>query len=398
MPFRNWRDFGKTGKCAVARRLVPARDNGRLLETSPQIVLIAEPDRATAEFIANVLHQVGLRTIFTLDLEGTITNIGEHCPDLLFLNPILLDGRTLDLCRELRSFGLSCSTPVILILKPEELSRRGRIFENCECDYITTPLVPAEIVTRMRTYLGLRQANARLSEINAEHVELLAMAQRSCMPRPEDMPDARFHAEVRQLLPAGGDSYDVLKQDGGHFDYVVADATGHSLASSFWTLAFKTLLTEYSYLRFPPLDALELVNQALLRILPDETFLTATYARLDRVAGRLTLVSAGHPPAILVPSEGRHIHVVHQIGDVIGGFGDAVFGFEEISVKKGDRFFLYTDGMVDGGNGQSEGIAQLVEALRRVRNSPMQVIVSEVIQEMTATRKDDDVVLMGVEV
>ena len=73
-------------------------------------------------------------------------------------------------------------------------------------------------------------------------------------------------------------------------------------SGSYWTLALKTLLSEYSYLRFSPADALYLINRSLIRLLPPEVFFTTAYLRVNRTAGEVLLLNGGHPPMIYLPT------------------------------------------------------------------------------------------------
>lgn len=119
-------------------------------------------------------------------------------------------------------------------------------FEAGGVDYITKPLEGKEILARVGTHLRLKQANERLLELQADRIRQLVQAQGTIMPSPQELPEARFEIALRQVMEAGGDFYDVIPVGEGVVDYVVADASGHDLAASFWTAALKTLLNEYA--------------------------------------------------------------------------------------------------------------------------------------------------------
>ena len=139
------------------------------------------------------------------------------------------------------------------------------------------------MIARVRTHIRLKRAYESLAELQAQRIQKLAAAQEAFMPRPEDIPEARFRVAFTQVLKAGGDFYDVIPVSGEVIDYVVADASGHDLGASFWTAALKTLLSEYCNAVNSPREVLHLVNSALLRILPQGVFFTMIYARLNRV-------------------------------------------------------------------------------------------------------------------
>lgn len=219
------------------------------------------------------------------------------------------------------------------------------------------------------------------------------------MPVPQDFPEARFHVSLRQVLKAGGDFYDVIPVGPQVVDYMVADASGHDLVASFWTAALKTLLAEYANPVNSPRDVLHSMNGTLCRILPEGVFFTLIYARLNRQNGRLSLVNAGHPPAIAIPGDGKDAVVVHQKGDVIGAFPDVIFDVKELTMQPKDRFLLYSDGLVETGVLREEGLSRLTRACNTWSGTSLETMIQSVVSDVTTGLTfRDDVVLMGVEV
>ena len=202
---------------------------------------------------------------------------------------------------------------------------------------------------------------------------------------------------MRQAQSAGGDFYDVIDRGDQQFDYIVADASGHDLSSSYWTLALKTLLFEYSTLQFSPADSLYLINRALRRILPDGVFFTLVYANVNRATGRVSLLNAGHPPAIVISGRSDTARVIEQSSDVLGCFTDASFARIELQVDPGDRIFLYSDGLADGAMREGMKLHALLTALNR-KESLEQVVEEVFCKRLQEFPTNDDVLLMGIEI
>jgi sigma-B regulation protein RsbU (phosphoserine phosphatase) len=200
-------------------------------------------------------------------------------------------------------------------------------------------------------------------------------------------------------MQAGGDFYDVIPVGEGVVDYVVADASGHDLAASFWTAALKTLLNEYATAADCPLNILRSLNSALGRILPTGVFFTMIYARLNRQTGKLLLANAGHPPALVLRTGDTEAAFVEQEGDVLGAFEEAVYEVTELELAKGDRFFLYSDGLLDVAGGREQGMQSLPEACSSQRLLGLGDTVRSVVSELAINAvPEDDILLMGVEV
>jgi sigma-B regulation protein RsbU (phosphoserine phosphatase) len=181
-------------------------------------------------------------------------------------------------------------------------------------------------------------------------------------------------------------------------DYLVADASGHDLAASLWTASLKALVAEYAGPLNLPIEIVRSVNSSLCRLLPPGAFFTLIYARLNHRTGSLSLVNAGHPPAIVVRAGGVEPVVLLQEGDVVGAFPDAVFGTAELNLKPGDRIFLYSDGLIEVRGSWAEGLGRLTDACHSRRTMSLEGLVPALVDDvMAGVCAADDTLLLGVE-
>lgn len=363
------------------------------------LILIVDDDTTTNLILAEVMQRAGFETVSAFDVGGALARLKARLPDLILLDVNLPDGSGFDLCRRLQNTPESSHIPVLFISGSEDLTAKVRGFEVGGVDYITKPLAGAEIIARVTTHLRLRKTCERLCELQAERIQRLAVSQQALMPQPEDIPEARFQVSLNQVLPAGGDFYDVIRVGPQITDYVVADASGHDLGASFWTASMKTLLSEYASPLNAPRDILCSINRTLIRILPEGVFFTAIYARLNRNTGRLLLANAAHPPACLIFEKEQKVLVPRQEGDVIGAFHDVEFGLEEIPVRPGDRIFLYSDGLIEMRAPLAMAINKVAEACHAFRAEPLAAAVKSIVRNVTGHAVPrDDAILLGVEV
>jgi phosphoserine phosphatase RsbU/P len=362
------------------------------------LVLVVDDDSITVRTLDGLLKRAGFRTASARDAAGALQAIREHNPDLILLDVNLPDGCGFDVCRSLQDEGSAFTAPILFISASEDTSTKVKGFEAGGVDYITKPIVGAEVIARVRTHLRLKRAYERLVELQAERVRQLASAQQNLMPRPQDVPDARFQVSIHQVLAAGGDFYDVIPAGQGVVDYLVADASGHDLAASLWTASLKALAAEYSGPLNFPIEIVRAINGSLRRILPPNAFFTLIYARLDHRTGRLSVVNAGHPPAIVIHPDECEAVILRQEGDVVGAFTDAVFGTAELTVKPGDRVFFCTDGLIETGGSYESGLERLAGACMSRRNLSLQEHVPAVVDDvMAGLNPADDTLLVGVE-
>ena len=317
---------------------------------------------------------------------------------LILLDVHLPDGNGLDLCRKI---AVPSGLPILFISANDDVDTKLEGFAAGAVDYIAKPLSGPEVLARVRTHLRLRAAYESLAELHSERINRLVASQQSLMPLPGSLVEARFEVFLRQAMLAGGDFYDVIPSGSHSVDYIVADASGHDLGLSLWTASFKTLLAEYASILYTPTDILAILNASLLKILPEEKYFTAIYARLNRATRQLVLVNAGHPSAILYSTRTRSVRLLQQEGDLLGVFPEVSFGLLELEVEAGDRLFLYSDGLVELGASRWEGMTRLQEACRGYADLPLGAAVGAIaraLREDSAYESEDDAVLMGIEV
>jgi phosphoserine phosphatase RsbU/P len=363
-------------------------------------ILIVDDDAVTVRVLEAMLGQEGYRTLTARRGDDGRMLAARHRPDLVLLDVQMPGENGLDVCRALKADPQLAAMPVLFVSGEGDVASKVAGLDAGAVDYVTKPFHRAEVLARVRTHLRLSRASRALIELQAVRVAQLASAQHAILPQPDAWPEARFAVEYRPLCEAGGDFYDVLQPGEGVIDYLVADVSGHDLASALPTAALKALLHQNCTITESPEQALKTVNSVLRTVLPDGHFATLVYARLNRARRRAVLLSAGHPPVIHVPQVGNAV-AIEQVGDVIGAFENPVFEQRELPVAPGDRLFLLSDGLVQpvAGLTQDQQIARLAAECGRRRTAPLATAISELVDLLfEGIEPKDDVVLMGIEV
>jgi sigma-B regulation protein RsbU (phosphoserine phosphatase) len=162
-------------------------------------------------------------------------------------------------------------------------------------------------------------------------------------------------------------------------------------------------LRQYSGPLFAIEETMRNMNSVMRTILNEGYYLTACYAQLSRSRRTLRLVNAGHPPPIVISRDGES-KLIRAEGDPLGVFGSVVFQKQEVELRPGDRFYLYTDGLIEDQRlpaaGRSLGLERLANSCGNRRdvslNESVRAIVADVKPDLSAV--DDDLLLLGVEV
>jgi len=353
------------------------------------------------DLLARILVSEGFGVARADDAVSVFAQFAVGAPDLVLLDADLSGESGFDLCAKLKSHPETSEVPVIFLSAQDDPVTRIAGFDAGGVDYISKPFVAREVLARVRVHLRLRDATECMRRNQRARIEELRQAQQSILVAPEEFPEGSFAVAYEPLDAVGGDFYDVVPLRGGAIGYFVADISGHGVAASFLTAAVKALLRHHSGPLYTPEDTMRDMNATLRATLTDAHYVTACYARLSRSRRNLSVVSAGHPPPILTSQDGES-KLAKIESDPLGVFGSVVLHKLEIEVMPGDRFYLYTDGLVEDweqpAGGRSGGIERLRAACGRRHDLSLTDAIQAIVAEVRPKTVEDDLLLLGVEV
>jgi sigma-B regulation protein RsbU (phosphoserine phosphatase) len=362
-------------------------------------ILVVDDAPTNVDLVTGVLGAEGFRTL-TADNGCDALHVARSGqPDLILLDVLMPGESGFETCAHLKSDPLTADIPIIFLSSLDDVKSKVAGLKMGGVDYITKPMHGEEVLARVRVHLRISETNRALVEQQRARLNQLRDAQQAILVRPEDLPEANFAVYYKPLEEAGGDCYDVVPLGSGIFAYFVADISGHGLSAAFLTSAVKALLRQYAGPMFSPEDTMRGVDSVMGQMLGEEQYLTACYARLNRQTHRLSVISAGHPPLILVSRAGVP-QTVELDSDPLGIFGGAILQRTDIKVSRGDRFFMYSDGLIESspGGGRREGLERLVDACVRHRGLPLAESVNATVKDVTGCCVEDDLVLLAAEV
>ncbi|MBS1825946.1 MAG: SpoIIE family protein phosphatase [Acidobacteria bacterium] len=369
------------------------------LREAPKILVVDDTPMAL-ELVQSVLDAEGFHTLAAENGAQATEMARSHQPDLILLD-VMMPGETgFETCARLKSDPATTDIPIIFLSALDDLTSKVTGLKIGGVDYISKPVHAEEVLARVRVHLRIHSQNRTLLREQRARLERLRDAQQAILVRPEHCPDARFSVYYRPLEEAGGDFYDVLSVDPDVVAYFVADISGHGVNAGFLTSAVKALLRQYSGPMFSPEDTMRGIGSVMRQMLDEEQYLTACYVRLNRRTRSLSVVSAGHPPLIVVSAAGK-AETLDMESEPLGLFSTAVLQRRDRRLRKGDRFYLYTDGMIESAtNGNRRtGLAQLVEACIRNQHHPLESVTRSIVGDILAepAKAPDDLLLMAAE-
>jgi sigma-B regulation protein RsbU (phosphoserine phosphatase) len=201
--------------------------------------------------------------------------------------------------------------------------------------------------------------NARLLEEERakqhmeEELDVARAIQQSLLPRRLPS-DGWFRACGSSVAShqVGGDYFDVIPASADAWTAVVADVSGKGVSSALLASLLQGAFLAVSHSNTDLAERLGQMNTLLYERTEGEKYATIFYCQLDR-GGRLRYVNAGHCPPIIARADGK-LETLAATGTPVGLIETANFETQEVALRAGDKIVVYTDGVTEAQNPQSE--------------------------------------------
>ena len=197
-------------------------------------------------------------------------------------------------------------------------------------------------VSTLKRYIS--EAAARIDK----ELEYAKQIQLSVLP--VNFPNNDNYAINAQMIAAkevGGDFYDFYKLDDNTVAFLVADVSGKGIPAAMFMMTAKTIIKDLAERGLPVNDVFTLANEKLCENNESGMFVTAWMGILDLKSGKLQYSNAGHNPPIIKHSNGTVEYLKSRAGFVLAGMDGIRYRVNELQLERGDRIFLYTDGVTE---------------------------------------------------
>lgn len=152
----------------------------------------------------------------------------------------------------------------------------------------------------------------------------------------------------------GGDYYDCLKLNDGRFALIMADVAGKGVPASLLVSTLNASLNAYLDLQVPLEHLAKKINSIIYNASPANKFITFFISILNPATGELDIVNAGHNPSLLLRKD-KTLKKIDAGGVAFGMFDMGLpFEGEKLTLEKGERLLLFTDGIPEAMNYKEE--------------------------------------------
>ncbi|HEY6478105.1 MAG TPA: PP2C family protein-serine/threonine phosphatase [Polyangia bacterium] len=160
---------------------------------------------------------------------------------------------------------------------------------------------------------------------------------------------SQLHISAKQTAPAGnsGDFFEVIQLRDGRVTVVLCDVSGNGPSAAAPVGNLRWVLRQAIARGEGPGAVLATLNECMVQQRIDDRFATAVCARVDAVAGRAEIASAGHLGPFVRRAAGSAEDLASAAGLALGIFPGQLYPETCVELGPEDALVLVTDGITD---------------------------------------------------
>jgi len=161
-------------------------------------------------------------------------------------------------------------------------------------------------------------------------------------------------ASMRTAKEVGGDFYDFFFVGDNKLAFLIADVSGKGIPAAMFMMTSKSIIKSYAETGISVEEVLSKANNELCRNNDAGMFVTVWLGIIDLKTGIVSCSNAGHNPPALLKKDGTVSYMNEKCGLVLAAMENINYKKFECKLTKGDKLFLYTDGITEAINENEE--------------------------------------------
>jgi len=370
-------------------------------------ILCIDDSKLNRAFIIKILSPLNMAVDEAENGIAGLEMIKRNSYDLILLDIIMPEMDGFEFLKEFSRDAREQFIPVILMTGLDDLNSKIKGLSTGADDYLLKPLNEQELIARVLSLLRLKNANTELFEKNMlikKELEAAKKIQRYIVPSDFSFIDYPSISGIyKPIEDIGGDFFDCYKIDNNRSAFLIADVTGHGIPAAL-TMTMAKMLFSMSAPKFSGANELmREINRQMKGTLLDTQYVTAFYLIYDQNSKKLSYTNAGHTRALYYRESKNQVLALDSFGWFIGISDDCEYEEKSMNVARGDRLFIYTDGITEAKNNSAEDfgevrLAKFIRDNNHLRGERFCVELMKIIDSFTdKTPINDDIAFLNIE-
>lgn len=368
-------------------------------------VLVVDDSRAQRRILSSYLGRWGYRVVEAASGAEALEKCISENIDLIVSDWMMPGMNGLEFCQAFRALDREYYGYFILLTSKSEKAEIARGLDIGADDFLTKPVAGDELLARIRAGERILKMERELTKKNQivsstlneisklydsldrDLVEARKLQQSLVRERFADFGSAQISLLLRPSGHVGGDLVGFFPINDDQFGVFSLDVSGHGIASALMTARLAAYLTGTSadqnlairvgengdLVARSPADVAEVLNRLMLEEMETELYFTMILGHFNFKTGKFVMTQCGHPnPAI--QREDGDVVFFGDGGMPIGLIPGATFEDVEVTLEKGQRILVCSDGVTecpDGGSGMlgDDGFVEMCQKMSDQRGS-----------------------------
>lgn len=205
-----------------------------------------------------------------------------------------------------------------------------------------------EVAQMFALMLGAVIGARKTAELGKELTTAQAIQRQILPDRPVKVAGFDIAADYQACGAVGGDYFDYVRMADGRTMVVVADVSGHNLASGMMMVSARATLRTLAAVRSSPVQVFEEVASTMFDdLMGTERFLTAAAVVLEADADSVEYVSAGHNDLMVYRAATDCVERIASESTILGFLPAPSYESRRVELAPGDCALLFTDGITE---------------------------------------------------
>jgi serine phosphatase RsbU (regulator of sigma subunit) len=268
-------------------------------------------------------------------------------------------------------------------------------------DFILKPWDNERLVEIVQTQITQGRARREALRLSEEEVRAAREIQQGLLPdRFPRIPGYDFCGVSVSARDVGGDYFDFFKFTSDRVGLCIADVMGSGVPAALLMSNFQAIVKGMTSESVRPTELCSKLNRVICGSRFSGRFITFFYCLLSPQTMTLVYANAGHPPPILARRDGSHLRL-RSGGGPLGFFPDCNYAEESLQISSGDKLLLFTDGLTETTNSESEefgedGLIRVMHEHSGVGAEELQKKIVQTVTEFGGGSLKDDATLVVV--
>lgn len=230
----------------------------------------------------------------------------------------------------------------------------------------------------------VRQDAVEKEKINAE-LNVASKIQLEALPNSSlDNEQVSLRAYIKPAKEVGGDFYDYFYINKNELAFIISDVSGKGIPASLFMMKSKELIKSSLLQGLSLSESIKNVNNVLSSNNKESLFVTSFIGIINFKNEEIRYVNAGHEkPYVISNKQVKKLDGVSNF--VLGGVEDFTYKEETHPFHKGDAIFLFTDGLNESINSNSEefGCSRIENILENTNTSVLNNTIEQITNELS---------------